>query len=103
MKTPFYYCIVLIGLLAFPGLSNAGVIDPTLYTEPQQEKPEAQKQDRKKEESKPKPEEKRPEVERPEIKEVPKSRRLPKPKAVVDRVIRRPPVRVVRPGGLKPH
>jgi len=48
-----------------------------------------------------KPEDKKPENERPDvIKQVPRSRRLPKPTAVIDRVrIKRPPV--VRPGIIR--
>jgi len=48
-----------------------------------------------------KPEDKKPEVDKPDvIKEVPRSRRLPKPTAVIDRVrIKRPPV--MRPGVIR--
>ena len=48
-----------------------------------------------------KPENNRPDEDRnrPDIKEVPRSRRLPKPTTVTERVrIKRPPVRVLRPG-----
>ena len=100
MKTPFLYRFVLFSLvMALPLLASAkrtisyphweaeGMLltDSTIRRQPQ--KPE---------------EDRRPDNDeriKPDIKEVPRSRRLPKPTVVTDRVrIKRPPVRLLRPG-----
>jgi hypothetical protein len=109
MKTPVLYRFVLVCLVsALPLLSSAagnrfhllerfGVEELTFADSTgkrSRQKPDDKKADDKKRENK-KPSE-RPEV----IKEVPRSRKLPKPIAVRDRVkIKRPPV--IRPGGIK--
>ncbi|WP_207533503.1 hypothetical protein [Desertivirga arenae] len=102
MKTPVFYRFVLVCLvLALPLLSLASKKRELFYESGGEElvladstgkQPAKKPQDKKPEKS----ENERPDV----IKEVPRSRKLPKPKAVIDRVrIKRPPV--VRPGGIK--
>lgn len=101
MKTPVLYRFVLVGLiLALPFFSKAStriVFETEEFTfadslrrqppqKPDERRPDDDKQGRGKG---------RPDI----IKEVPRSRRLPKPTAVTDRVrIKRPPV---RPGVIR--
>jgi hypothetical protein len=100
MKTPSIFRFVLFCLvLAFPGMVRAkGLIgfklvyelvgtDSLSWQNPVQQ-----------------PDNKKPNKDKPEIKEVPRSRRLPKPTAVTERIKKnRPPVKVVRPRVIKRH
>lgn len=98
MKTPVLYRFVLVCLVvALPLLGRAG-IRKSISSSGGEEFSVLDSTNRRPVQ---KPEDQKPEVDRPDvIKEVPRSRRLPKPKAVVDRVrMRRPPI--MRPGVIR--
>ncbi|WP_207429542.1 hypothetical protein [Pedobacter sp. SYSU D00535] len=121
MKAPLIYRLILGSMmLALPfggvakelGFKNeliedSGALrefqsDQSFQEEPRQEDPKQEKKP-KKGESTPS-DDRKPDSRKPEVKEVPKSRRLPKPTAVTDRVkVKRPPVKVQRPKLIKRH
>ncbi len=102
MKTPVLFRIVILVLaLASPLLSSANELKAPAEgpgaafvadSIPRRQQP-AKPEDKK-------PEDRKPEDRKPDIKEVPRSRHLPKPTAVIDRIKnKRPPVRIPRPVG----
>ena len=109
MRAPDFFRIVIVGLaLALPLSSaaeasgSAGYLSKEGIVFSDRQEP-ARQDDKKPDDRKPedrKPDDRKPEGRKPDIKEVPRSRQLPKPTAVIGRgKIKRPPVRVPRPVG----